>query len=181
MVGRLFVALGLSDDTRHALAAYLTDHLDPLPGSVVPPQNWHLTLRFLGDVAPDRYDRLLFELSEADLGEPFAMSYGGLGAFPKPGKATVLWLGVDRGEAAVTELAAAVERATVAAGFPPEDRPFRPHLTLARIRPPRDVWRWLEAEPVPPLGVAVGAVGVYQSHLGDGSARYELLDEIPLG
>jgi len=179
-VGRIFLAVGLPDATRHAIAAYLTAHIPPLPGAVVPPENWHLTLRFLGDVAPAAFDRLIFEVSEADLGAPFRLSFAGLGAFPKPARASVVWLGVDRGQEELMALASAVDHAVDLAGFGPDDRSFRPHLTLARLRPTRDVWPWLESEPLPPVAFAVGSVGIYRSHLGGGPARYELLDSVSL-
>jgi len=78
------------------------------------------------------------------------------------------------------QLAAEVEEAVVDAGLPPEDRPFRAHLSLSRIRPPRDVGRLLES--VAPLDVrmAVERIVLYRSHLGRGGARYEEVEEFTL-
>jgi 2'-5' RNA ligase len=116
----------------------------------------------------------------ADRGPAFALRWGSLGAFPRPRRANVLWLGVDQGESAAESLAVAVEEAAEAAGFPPEDRPFRSHLTLSRLRPDQDVAAVLDA--VPPLGLAmaVDRVVLYQSHLGPGGPRYEEVEAFPL-
>jgi 2'-5' RNA ligase len=180
-VARLFVAAPLDDDSRHVLSRLLVEAAPRgLPGRVVPPENWHVTLRFLGDVrAPDR-DRLLEALERADLGEAFAVRWGGLGAFPRPRRATVLWVRAERGAEALRAVAGGVEEAAVEAGFPPEDRPFRAHLTLSRIRPHQDVTALTEG--VGPLGVTtrVDRVVLYRSHLGPGGARYHEVESFPL-
>ncbi|NNC40043.1 MAG: RNA 2',3'-cyclic phosphodiesterase [Acidimicrobiia bacterium] len=180
-VGRVFVGVELSADTRHALAARLNAVVeDTLPGRVVPPANWHITLRFLGEVGEVDYDRLLAELSTAALGRPFAIVFDGLGAFPRRRRASVLWAGVSTGEEALNRLADHSWSAIDAVGFSPEDRPFHPHLTLSRLRPPEDVRRLISQ--VAPLRVSslVDAVTVFRSHLGPGGASYEVLDRIEL-
>ena len=91
-VGRLFVAVSLTDEVRAGLATHLMaatkDHR--LPGRPVPPANWHVTMRFLGSSAEVAYERVLEALVEAELGESFPISFGGFGAFPRPSRATVL-------------------------------------------------------------------------------------------
>jgi len=179
-VGRVFVAVGLSDDNRHALAAYLDEVLEPLPGKPVPPSNWHLTIRYMGEMVDLAYDRFLNALDEAEKPAPFRMSFSGLGAFPKPTKATVLWLGIGRGEDGLVALGQVAETAAVEVGLPAEDRPFQPHLTLARIQPPRNVWPWLADGPEPPIKIDAAGIGLYRSHLGGSTPVYELLDTIDL-
>src|SRR5690606_558822 len=120
------------------LAAHLAAH-QTLPGRVVPPENWHLTLRFLGATPASAAARVVEELEAAPLGAPFEIRLGALGAFPRPARATVLWMGLRAGEGPLGDLAAAVEVAVRRAGIAPEDRPFSPHLTLARLRSPQDV------------------------------------------
>ncbi len=178
---RLFLAIPLTDEARHAIVHHLKSHLaHPLPGRPVRPELWHLTLRFLGEVDEVAGDRILREVDGADRGPAFGLRWGSLGAFPRPRRANVLWLGVDQGEREAERLAVVVEEAVEAAGFPPEDRPFRCHLTLARIRPDQDVTGVLEA--VPPLGLAmpVDRVVLYRSHLGPGGPRYEEVEAFPL-
>lgn len=181
-LSRLFVAVPLTDDARHALSELIREAAPGgLPGRPVPPRNWHLTLRFLGDVDAVGRERMMAALDQADLGEPFSVAWGGLGAFPGPRRSTVLWVGADRGARLLERLAAATEEAAVSAGFPAEDRPFHPHLTLSRIRPPQDTTSLLDS--VAPAGVSmrVGRIVVYRSHLGRGGARYEEIEEFPLG
>ena len=137
VAARIFVAVPMPDEVRMALADLLAD-LD-LPGTVVPPANWHITLRFIGWADDVAYDRLLASLDEADLGRAFSLELGEMGAFPRPKSSTVLWLGVSKGQTRLEEVASVVEEAVQAAGFDGEDRPFRAHLTLSRIRPPVDV------------------------------------------
>ncbi len=178
VVGRLFIAVPLPDEARHALAALLDG---PLPGRVVQPRNWHLTLRFLGDTDEVTYDRLLHTLDGSDLGAPFRVTLGALGAFPRPDKATVLWVGFSAGLGGFARLADVVAGAAEAAGFPPEDRPFRAHLTLSRIRPHQDVRSVVDRAPLDDVSWTVGEVDVFRSHLGSGGPRYERLERIMLG
>ena len=178
---RLFLAIPLTEEARQAIARLLRGALaHPLPGRPVRPENWHLTLRFLGDVDEVGCDRLVREVDAAERGPAFALRWGGLGAFPRPQRATVLWLGAERGAEEAEHLAEAIEEAVEAAGFPPEDRPFRCHLTLSRIRPDQDVTAVLQA--VPPLGLsmAVDRVVLYRSHLASGGPRYEEIETFPL-
>jgi 2'-5' RNA ligase len=175
---RIFVAVPLPDEARMALADRL-DH-ESLPGTVVPPANWHITLRFIGWTDDVGYDRLLASLDEVDLGAGFRVELGEMGAFPRSRRATVLWLGVTKGQDRLEEVAAVVEESVQAAGFDGEERPFRPHLTLSRIRPPVDVTGLIDSFRGADLGWRCGAIVVYRSHLGRGGARYEPLETFPL-
>ena len=70
---------------------------------------------------------------------PFTVTLGGAGAFPSARRATVLWLGVSTGAEELGALAGAITAATAPLGFVADDRPFRPHLTLARSARARDL------------------------------------------
>jgi 2'-5' RNA ligase len=178
---RLFTAVPLSEEARHGIVQRLNDALDhQLPGRAVRPENWHLTLRFLGEVDEVQRDRVAAALDEADLGAPFQVRWGGLGAFPRAVRATVLWIGLDRGTEEAALLAEAVESAVQAAGFPAEERPFRSHLTLSRIRPHQDVTPILQAVDAVGIDMPVDRVVLYESHLGRGGARYEELESFGL-
>jgi 2'-5' RNA ligase len=181
-VGRLFLAVPLTDEVRAALAAHIMGVMEhqPLPGKPVPPPNWHVTMRFLGPTDEVANDRLLAAMSEVALGEPFSVTFGGLGAFPRPGRATVLWQSVSGGANRLEQVAALSEEAAQQAGFAPEDRPFHAHLTLSRIRPHQDVRPLIEAVPPFPASLAVDRVVLYRSHLGRGGARYEELESFLL-
>jgi len=178
---RLFLAVPLTEEARHAIVHHLRCSLArPLPGRPVRPELWHLTLRFLGEVEEVGCDRIVREMDSTGLGPAFSLRWGALGAFPRPRRANVLWLGAEQGEAEAESLAAAVEEAVEAAGFPPEDRPFRCHLTLSRIRPDQDVTAVLDAVPSLGVAMAVDRVVLYRSHLGPGGPRYEEVEAFPL-
>lgn len=178
-IGRVFLAVDLGDEARHALAASLAG-LD-IPGKVVPPANWHITLRFVGSMDPVGFDRLSAALDESDLGPAFELTFGDLGAFPKPRRATVLWCAVASSGDRLDDLADTVEDACQVAGLAAEDRPFRAHLTLARIRPDQDVRGMLNASSLPPITMRVTEVALFRSHLGGSHARYEVMERFPLG
>ena len=181
-VARLFVAVALTDEVRAALAAHVMEATDgrPLPGKPVPPANWHITMRFLGATDEVAYQRLLAALAESDLGDAFSLSFGALGAFPRPPRATVLWLAIEKGSERMAELANLAEQAAQQAGFAPEDRPFHAHLTLSRIRPHQDVRPLIEKVPSFPASLPVDRLVVFRSHLGRGGPRYEELESFEL-
>ena len=150
-----------------------------LPGRAVPVRNLHVTLRFIGPAGRVGRDRIAASLDEADLGGPFPVRIGRLGAFPKLRKATVAWAALERDGGRVARLAGVVDEAVAAAGFGHEERPFRAHLTLARIRPPRDLRR---AAAAPEAGVVahITEVVFYRSRAGDGPVMYDPLERFPL-
>lgn len=123
----------------------------------VRPEQWHLTLRFLGAL-PDA-EALARALSAATAAVPACerVRLAGAGAFPSPRRASVLWVGVAEGTEALGRVAEAVEAACAAAGLAPEERPFHAHLTIARVNGSRDLRPLVAAlgdEPVgPPFAV----------------------------
>jgi 2'-5' RNA ligase len=180
--GRLFVGIPIADELRGELERHLAATVgERLPGRAVPPANWHLTLRFLGATDAERHRRVVRELARIAPPPPFDLSFTGLGAFPRAGRATVLWIGVGDGADGLRALAASAEAAAVRAGFAPEPKPFSPHLTLSRLRVPADVR--LLVESTPPFGgrMTVDAFVLFRSHLGGAAPRYEPLQRFPLG
>lgn len=99
----------------------------------VPKENFHLTLRFFGDLEPARLERALAETAALDGTFPAVRArLGRVSAFPSESRPSVLWIGLEshgRLEALATE----VDRHLVAAGFGPADKPWKSHLTLGRI------------------------------------------------
>lgn len=181
MVGplsRVFAAMPLPTEIRMALADRLSS-ID-MPGKVVPPENWHVTLRFLGQVDEVTYERFLGLLSSADLGSTFKVGLGGLGAFPNARRATVMWVGVGQGSSDLVRLAGVCEDAAQGAGLSPEDRPFHPHLTLSRIRPPENLKSRLDGFEAMDVSWRCETVVVYESRLGSGGTRYEPLENFAL-
>ena len=173
---RLFVAVPLTEQARQEIVA----RLPVLPGRLVPPPNWHFTLRFLGDTDGATRDRLIDELRNADLGSRFSISFEGLGAFPRANRARILWLGVDDGEGRLVSVAESVESAARRAGLPAEERPFKPHLTLSRIEPTRSVAGVLSSQPPIRVNMPVTAVALVRSQLGKGPAQYQTIEKFDL-
>lgn len=178
---RLFLAVPLTEPARAALRDRLaTAFPRGVPGRAVPPDGWHLTLRFLGDTPAERAARVVAEMEAAPPAPAFSLALGGWGAFPKPGRASVFWAGVRAGTPALERLAATAEAAAVAAGFAPEPRPFSPHLTLSRLRPPQDLTPVLRAAADFRIEIPVTGTVLYRSQLGGGPARYEVVRRFPL-
>ena len=176
---RAFVALEI-EERMHDCIAHLTEGLrGRLPGvRWVRPEGIHLTLRFLGQSSPAQIESLSPRLAAAAGACPPSEAHvSGLGMFPERGNPRVLWLGVALA-ASVLALQAACEEAAVAAGFPPEPRPFRSHLTLGR-------WRDRAPRPqIPPadLGpVALATLTVFRSELQRGGVVYTPLARFALG
>lgn len=130
---RLFVAIDLPDEVRQSVA----DICRGLPGvRWLPPDQLHLTLRFIGE-ADDAVNATIHRGLAAIDFPPLPLSLQGVGCFPSLQRPRVLWVGVRGGES-LPQLQQRVEAAVVAAGVPAEKRPFSPHITLARLREHRE-------------------------------------------
>jgi 2'-5' RNA ligase len=132
---RLFVAVNLPESVKDQLSDIQTG-VDG--ASWVKRPTIHLTLRFLGDgIAADRLDRIIAALGQIEVA-PFELHLAGVGRFPPSGKrsARILWVGIDEQPALTKLLQPAIERAVVSVDFPPDDKPFRGHITLARLKKP---------------------------------------------
>lgn len=147
----------------------------------VPEDQWHLTLQFLGPVA--RLAPVVEALRPAvGQREPFSVRLGGAGAFPTAGRARVVWVGAAEGDEAVAGLAGVVSAALGPLGHEVEARPFRGHLTLARLKVPAPVGPVLDALGPGPVGAAftVDEVVLYESRLSPGGPRYSALERFSL-
>lgn len=129
---RLFIALHLPDAVREELGA-AQSKLRAHPVRWVDPAAMHLTLQFLGEAGADLAASLLAGLG-AIAAPAIHLRLGPLGAFPNPRRARVVWAAVLGDTAALAELQRAVLAVTRPLGFPPEERRFRAHLTLGRVR-----------------------------------------------
>jgi 2'-5' RNA ligase len=101
-------------------------------------ENYHLTLKFLGNVPREEAGALCESLRRAVAdAEPFRVALSGLGAFPSAQRPQVVWIGVTEGREPLAGLARATEAACAAHGFTREERAFHAHLTLGRLHSPR--------------------------------------------
>jgi len=133
---RLFIAIEISPDVRAALAALLKEFRAIAPQvKWVRPENMHITLKFLGETDSSKLSAMQGALSAIRSSQPVTLHFRGLGFFPNEKRAKVFWAGMDTSPNLPT-LAAEIDQATHKLGFPLEERPFAPHLTLARFQPP---------------------------------------------
>jgi RNA 2',3'-cyclic 3'-phosphodiesterase len=130
---RLFIALDLPDAVCRALADLIAQ-LKPTCRSArwVRPESMHLTLKFLGDTAAEKFDAVRAALATIRSKQGVELHFRALGFFPNEFKPRVIWAGVAA-SANLFELAAAIEHTLEPLGFPRESRAYVPHLTLARI------------------------------------------------
>ncbi|WP_159998658.1 RNA 2',3'-cyclic phosphodiesterase [Roseomonas sp. 18066] len=175
---RLFVALALPDPLREQLA----DLAGGIPGARwVAPENYHLTLRFIGEIEGWQADEVDEALS-AIRAKPFDLSLAGLDIFEKAGRITSLHVRVERSDR-LLHLQSKVETALQRARLPPERRRFAPHVTLARTEraAPEKLISFVQAhnlfrpEPVP-----IDHFSLFSSRLGKEQAHYEAEVDYPL-
>lgn len=146
----------------------------------VAPDALHLTLRFLGGITADQQSGLTDNLGQVSA-SPFQFQLGRPGHFGSPRRVRVLWLGVQSGADALSNLARHIEVASRAVGLPAEERPFQPHLTLARCRSARGCAA-VELADLPALPQwRVDAFHLFRSELGRQGARYTIMQSFQLG
>lgn len=133
---RAFIAVELPE-TALTCALKIQDVLKSLRFKMkwIPPENMHLTLKFLGDIHPE--DREKIEAAVSDLGGtcgPVSLAVSGMGVFPGVKKARVVWCGLKGDVPSLIQLQHRLDERLTDLGFPKEKRPFKGHLTLARIK-----------------------------------------------
>lgn len=176
---RTFIALPLPDEVKDVLRQAIAAMRGRIDARWVRPEAMHLTLKFLGDIEEAevqpigegldavfaRYPRLRFVLD-------------GLGAFPGPRRARVIWAGLSGDESRVIDLAAAVDRLTARHGIPAEGRPFQAHITLGRLKTPTMVDLGIA---IPRTEFTVAEGRFYRSELLREGPRYTVLHTCRLG
>jgi 2'-5' RNA ligase len=184
---RTFVALELSSQVHQALA----DVQAAMRASVrdarwTKPEGTHLTLKFLGEANPDQVTAIAASLDVIAVRfQPFNLILGSVGAFPRLGSPTVLWVGLDASEP-LFALHKAIEEAISPLGFPSEKRPFKGHLTLARLQGrswPSDLrQRFLDSASLC-AGIVweINKVVLFRSELKPGGAVYSAIHASSLG
>jgi 2'-5' RNA ligase len=134
---RTFIAIELPADVKKALTR-LQERLKTGDGKQVKwvePENIHLTLHFLGNVAPDMISRITAAMEQASTGtRHFQLEVGGLGAFPNMQRVQIIWVGLAGDLDKLDRLQKDISANLTPLGFKPETRPFNPHLTLGRVK-----------------------------------------------
>lgn len=186
---RAFIAVEIPHEIQQNIEKATTHLRKEIGGLVrwVPPENMHLTLKFLGDVSPSNVEFLIQMLrSEADNVSGFTMHTTGLGSFPSLKRPRVIFIGIQA-PAGLDALQRGVESASRRLGYESEERPFSPHLTLGRIRQnitasdQQKIRRVIEGTQVDVLGTArVDSLHLYKSELKPTGSVYTRLYSAPL-
>ena len=178
---RLFLAFDVPEERRRSVERAIEPLRGAVPGARwTARESWHVTLKFLGSPPEERLpDVTSFAAGAAAASSATSSALTGLGAFPSPRRARVLWVGlVDHG--VLGSLAEALEAASAGAGFPAENRPWRPHLTVARLKVPGPV-DLAGAGEVDTTPFPVEEMVLFRSHLKPSGAVYEPLARFRLG
>lgn len=181
---RVFCAVELS----HNLRSQLRNHIECLREAVPEAaaswtrvENIHLTLKFFGNVdvgrisaISDAASRAVKEFSAARI------DVGGTGVFPKPSRPQVLWIGVNDPSGELLSLQKQLENECAKKGFEKEDRAYRPHLTIARLRKPEGARRLADAHlemKFEPVEIELKELVVFRSELSSNGSRYTAISK----
>jgi RNA 2',3'-cyclic 3'-phosphodiesterase len=184
---RMFIALPLPEDIKEHLAEYLEPRQEAGPDlRWTAPEQWHLTLAFLPEVADRNMDELHERIARAtSRRKPMWLRLAGAGAFPNAAQAKVLWTGVEHDGEELMRLAGGVRAAGAKSGIEVGGGRYHPHLTVARLSQASDVTRWLRAlDPYVGPSWQAGEVELIASYLGEGRggrSRHEVREIFPLG
>jgi len=178
---RTFVAVPIPEPLILAAGDY-QEYLKQLEAPVrwVRPENLHITLKFLGDVDSSRLQGVIFAIRAALASETsFSAALGGSGVFPNSRSPRVIWMGVDQGASRLSRLVNRVETAVAGLGFERETRPFRPHITLGRVKSNKGLSPLLsnlEMNPFDGGKMSVDEVHLMKSTLTPEGAIYEQIE-----
>ncbi len=183
---RSFIAVPSTENLRRALAG-VVKRLEDSEADVRwerDSEKYHITLQFLGNVEPERLETLATAL-EADMQAhpPLEIVYEHLGAFPSLERPRVIWAGVRHNDALMS-LQRSVEATCRRLGVGQrDDRPFHPHITIGRVRSPRNVARLtatLKSITLEPVSARSEHILLMRSELHPTGSRYTALKSLPL-
>jgi len=186
---RTFLAIDLPSDMHSTIAQKQDGLKRELPGvNWVKSGNLHVTLKFLGDTPESKIDELKRVVATALEGfSPFMITLKGFGVFPNTRAPRTMWTDINSERSALEDLALQVDASVISLGFPEEAKPFRPHLTLARIKKDhREVGQAIEksgilADPFIFGQLLVEHVTLFKSDLRPTGSVYTKLWAVPLG
>jgi 2'-5' RNA ligase len=184
---RLFFAVPISDEVKEAVSRAVGRFpIGNPPWRWIPSQNYHITIKFLGEteetIVPALIDR---GLEVASAARPFDLVFGPFGSFPSLSKPRVLFFAAEQGGEELAALALDIDRTLEPLGFERERRAFRAHLTLARVKrvPSREVQQALASVPTLSHNARqrVDRFILMSSTLSREGARYEEIHAFRLG
>ena len=181
---RSFISIDLEDRQVLSRIASILSSLQALGGDLKPVEgeNIHLTLKFLGNVSTSRLAEVRSSLQQLTF-PSFTAEIKGAGAFPNLKHMNVIWVGVNEGWTHVEQIYEQVEKFMSGVGFRRENRPFSPHITIARVRSGRkrdEIANFLQHLIEEHFGtITVDKVRLKQSILSSLGPKYSTLLEIP--
>lgn len=177
---RLFTGVALSQEAR----CYALDAIESLSASFegvrwVPPENLHVTLKFLGACDWSHLDPIIDSMRRAASLLPLELRVGGVGGFPSAGSAKVLWVGAEDVEGRLGEVYDILDRGAAKCGVDRDKRRYRPHITIGRARK-TPVSLPESPEPLPQRRLTMKATELvlYRSVLERTGARYSILERV---
>ncbi len=183
---RSFIAIDFPEETRKALED-IQKELKQCGAGVrwVRPSSIHLTLKFLGNIHPTQVEDIALAVAQEVRDEPpITLRAAGLGAFPSQRNPRVIWIGMEGEVQRLTRIQARVENALEPLGFVREKRPFRPHLTIGRVKDRRRLQSLIDAMATLDMpqfdSFDVTEIILYKSDLRPTGAIYTKLHRMPL-
>ena len=184
---RVFCAVELPLEVR----ARLEDHISRLRKQIPDVaaswsrvENVHLTLKFFGNVEVNRIQRISDAAERAvKQFSTFQIGVGETGVFPRPSRPQVLWIGISDPSGQLTALQDRFENECAAEGFAKEDRAYRPHLTVARLRKAEGARRLADAHLAmrfEPLVIELKELVVFRSQLSPKGSTYTVISAADL-
>ncbi len=186
---RLFVACEVPDDVKDTIGEVIEGLRQKSGPDVrwIRPEGVHVTLKFLGEVPTKKLPAVKLAIQEAVVGHsPFELEFSTIGTFGGREGLRIMWVGIAGDVLRLEALVRAVNAALAVVGFEPERRPFRPHLTLGRVRDEVPTRRRAEIEVavgkqgVPQVSWRTAQVSLMRSRLTSSGATYEVLATFPL-
>lgn len=174
---RTFIAIEVPSEIKSALAT-LHNELRRAGADVswTKPENIHLTLKFLGEVDERRIGEVgNVCVDSAREFQPFTLSLGATGVFPNSRQPRVLWAGLSGEIEKALEMQRRLDDSLALIGFEREEKDWRPHLTIGRVksnRKTRELLALMDAHPLPALSFAVSEIVLMKSELHPAGARY---------
>lgn len=180
---RLFIAADVPDRVKTDVASAVAPYKDRIPAARwTRSDGWHVTLKFLGATWPRLMDTVREAVqTAAGRTQAFETRLTEMGVFPSPGRTRVVWVGLKDAEGRFPALVKSLD-GLLAEDFGAEKRAFTPHLTLARMNPPRSIREFipdLVGSEVASDPFTIDRLVLYQSHLSPRGASYEPIFEAP--
>ena len=186
---RLFIACEVPDDVKENIGILIAN-LRARSGTDVrwiKPEGVHVTLKFLGETTVKKLPAIKLAIQEAVVGHsPFELEFSNIGMFGGREGLRIMWVGIAGDVLRLEALVRATNAALSVVGFEPERRPFRPHLTLGRVKDEVATRRRAEIEvavgkmDVPATAWRTAQVSLMRSRLTTAGAFYDVLATFPL-